>query len=92
MKVHLEVFNVYPNAKGLINVNNIEEVWLDEHRNCVSIRYISPNGNLIDHEERFQDLRSAQYRYSAIQNTLLDDKEIIRSRAIERTIIKENMT
>jgi len=74
MQQHIQVFNpggITP--CGLINICNIEEIWLNEFTNSVAIRYRSANGNLVDHEEYFDCLRTAQLRYSTIKHDVLDN-------------------
>jgi len=64
MKQHIPVYNV-GNLKtdGMINVCNIEEVWLNEESDSVAIRYRSPNGQFIDHEEYYDCTRMARRRF-----------------------------
>ena len=72
MQQHIQVFN--PDGItpcGLVNICNIEEVWLNEGTDSVVIRYRSPNGNLVDHEEFFDCLRTARLRYATIKNDML---------------------
>ena len=74
MQQHIQVFN--PDGItpcGLVNICNIEEVWLNAGTDSVAIRYRSPNGDLVDHEEYFDCLRTAQLRYATIKNDLLDN-------------------
>ncbi len=58
---------------GLVNICNIEEIWLNEWTNSVSIRYRSPNGRLVEHDECFDNLRVAKLRYSTIKDDVLDN-------------------
>ena len=72
MKQHIPVYNVgdaLP-VDGLINVCNIEEVWLNDYSNSVAIRYRSPNGKLIDHEEYYDCLDVAKRRFYRIKLAL----------------------
>lgn len=74
MQQHIQVFN--PDGItpcGLVNICNIEEVWLNECTDSVAIRYRSPNGNLVEHEEYFDCLRTARLRYETIMNDVLDN-------------------
>lgn len=74
MQQHIQVFN--PDGItpcGLVNICNIEEVWLNEGTNSVAIRYRSANGNLVDHEEYFDCLRTARFRYATIRDDVLDN-------------------
>ena len=74
MQQHIQIFrNSDLTPCGLINVCNIEEVWLNDYSNSVAIRYRSPNGNLVEHEEHFDCNRTARLRYSSIRDDILEN-------------------
>jgi len=73
MQQHIQIFNPSDMTPcGLVNICNIEEVWLNDFSNSVAIRYRSPNGTLVEHEEFFDSNRTARLRYSTIRNDILE--------------------
>lgn len=72
MKQHIPVYTVGSaiSTDGLINVCNIEEVWLNEETHSVAIRYRSPHGQIIDHEEYYDCLTMAKRRFYSIADDL----------------------
>ena len=74
MQQHIQIYRDSRTPVGLINICNIEEIWLNEACCSVTIRYRSPNGNLIDHEEYYDALRVARMRYTEIKQDILDNK------------------
>ena len=73
MQQHIQIFGDACIPEGLINICNIEEILLNEALSSVSIRYKSPNGNLIDHEEYYDGLRMARLRYNQIKQDILEN-------------------
>ena len=74
MQQHIQIYD--PDGFtpcGLVNICNIEEVWLNICSWSVAIRYRSPNGRLIEHEEYYDSLKTARLRYSTIRDDMLDN-------------------
>ena len=87
MQQHIQIFNDSNMTPcGLVNICNIEEVWLNDYSNSVAIRYRSPNGTLMEHEEYFDCNRTARLRYSSIKADILEsthnDLEILFRKSI----------
>ena len=72
MQQHIQIYGDACIPVGMVNICNIEEIWLNEACCSVAIRYRSPNGNLIDHEEYYDAIRTARLRYSQIKQDILD--------------------
>ena len=70
MKAYISVYDVGLSPVGLINTCCIEEVWLNPCSNSVAIRYRSPNGRIVDHEEYYDTEKYARFRFSIIARAL----------------------
>ena len=89
MQQHILVYERPFCLFGIINICNIEEVWLNELNDSVTIRYMSPNGNLVDHEEVYDDIKFARMRFAYICDAL-DCKITPSRREIHKHIKKKS--